>query len=180
MTLTSALKGLPRLPVSTEVKDSSSGESIRLAGLVDEDTGRLSKGVSIQGNVSITDADGNKVDLSAADLMDALSSEVNDLRNEMAKVRSEREVELRSNLLTYIQALPDKELARLTSDMSDEVMESIQLLVDALMSKLGVGVGGEEVVIQQSVGVLAQLCMWQMVVGYKLRELEAMEKGVDL
>ena len=98
----------------------------------------------------------------------------------MAKVRSEREVELRSNLLTYIQALPDKELARLTSDMSDEVMESIQLLVDALMSKLGVGVGGEEVVIQQSVGVLAQLCMWQMVVGYKLRELEAMEKGVDL
>ena len=29
-------------------------------------------------------------------------------------------------------------------------------------------------------GQLAQLCMWQMVVGYKLRELEALEKGASM
>ena len=38
----------------------------------------------------------------------------------------------------------------------------------------------EEVVIQQSIHALAQLCMWQMVIGYKLREFEALEKGVSL
>jgi hypothetical protein len=48
------------------------------------------------------------------------------------------------------------------------------------MHSLGVDVTGPEVVIQQSVGQLAQLCMWQMVVGYKLREVEASEKGVSL
>jgi len=30
------------------------------------------------------------------------------------------------------------------------------------------------------IGQLAQLCMWQMVVGYKLRELEALEKGASM
>jgi hypothetical protein len=39
---------------------------------------------------------------------------------------------------------------------------------------------GQEVVVQQSATMLAQLCMWQMVLGYKLRELEALETGVSL
>ena len=51
-------------------------------------------------------------------------------------------------------------------------MESIQLLVDSLMNRLGLDSMGQEVVIQQPMGALAQLCMWQLVVGYKLRELE--------
>ena len=42
------------------------------------------------------------------------------------------------NLLTFIQALPEKELKRLTSDMSTEVMDSIKMLVNALMEKMGV------------------------------------------
>ena len=79
-------------------------------------------------------------------------------------------------------------------------MDSIQLLVDAMMERLGVNTSGPghsslqqlllsnlpidfyiaEVVIQQSIHALAQLCMWQMVVGYKLREYEALEKGISL
>jgi len=53
-------------------------------------------------------------------------------------VRDSRETELRSNLLTYIQALPEKELTKLTADMSDDVLESIRMLVNALMERLGV------------------------------------------
>ena len=138
-------------------------------------------------------------------LTSALSREISDLRTELLVVRSERENELRSNLLTYIQALPERDLIRLTADMSDDVVLAIQMLVDALMDRLGIaytsggilGSGGDgnsvengseippqqpqpEMIIQQSVGQLAQLCMWQMVVGYKLREIEALDKGVSL
>lgn len=83
------------------------------------------------------------------------------------------------NLLTYIQALPERELSRLTADMSEDVMESIKMVVNALMERLGVDITGPDVIIQQSVGAMAQLCMWQMVVGYKLREFEAFEKGLS-
>ena len=83
-------------------------------------------------------------------------------------------------MLFYIQALPEKDLGNLTSDMSVEVVDAIQLLVDALMERLGVDMTGPEVMIQQTVGALAQLCMWQIVLGYKLREMEAFEKGVAL
>jgi hypothetical protein len=48
------------------------------------------------------------------------------------------------------------------------------------MERLGVDMTGPEVLIQQQVGALAQLCMWQIVVGYKLREMEAFEKGVSM
>ena len=49
------------------------------------------------------------------------------------------------------------------------------MLVDALMERLGIDTTGPEVVIQQNVGAMAQLCMWQMVMGYKLRKLTSDE-----
>ena len=96
------------------------------------------------------------------------------------ELRQEKQEELRGNILTYIQALPEKDLASLTSDMSDEAMEAIQLLVDSLMNRLELDISSQDVVIQQPIAALAQLCMWQLVVGYKLRELEALERGVNL
>lgn len=59
------------------------------------------------------------------------------LRKELMLIKSQRENELKSNLLTYIQALPDMELQRLTSDMSPEVLQAIQLLVSAILVKMG-------------------------------------------
>jgi hypothetical protein len=120
------------------------------------------------------------VSLNVQDLTNALSKEVQALRSELALIKSQRENELKSNMLTYIQALPEKELIRLTSDISDDVVQAIQLLVDTMMERLGIDNTGPEMVLQQSVGHLAQLCMWQMVVGYKLRELEALDKGASL
>jgi hypothetical protein len=177
MSLTNALKGMPRLPAIPRVENAEGNASIALQNLGAVGSGAA---VTVEGEVTLRSSDGTEVEISAAELTDALGDEVNELRKEIALLKGAREDELRANLLNYIQALPEKELSRLTSDMSDEVMESIQLLVEALMSKLGVDTSGPEVVIQQSMGVLAQLCMWQMVVGYKLRELEALEKGVDL
>ena len=180
MSLTRSLKGLPRLTTGARVSNSEGNTSISLS-----DVGATNSGASttIEGQVTLRSADGQTIEIPAAQLTASLSAEVDALKKELAIIRNDRESDLRSNLLTYIQALPERDLSRLTSDMSDDVMEAIQLLVDALMERLGVDVisqNGEEVVIQQSVGVLAQLCMWQMVVGYKLRELEALDKGVPL
>jgi len=182
------------------------------------DIGNANSGLKATGNVTVTvtasdasDGDVTTISLSAEELTSALSEEITSLKQELLRIRSEREVELQTNLLTYIQALTDSDMARLSTDMGDEVMSAIQLLVDVLMKKLGVmnsgsklslgegegegeedgydedeymGVGydeedGGEVLLQQSVGVIAQLCMWQIVVGYNLCELEANDKGVD-
>lgn len=165
------------------------------------------------GQATVHSPSAGTVNVSVEDLTAALSSEIAALRSELLQVRTARENELRANLLTYIQALPEPELMKLTAGMSEEVLLAIQMLVDALMDRLGIprnageeggergggvagsgvgmgrpaagslggGLGGlgnkEEVVVQQSVGQLAQLCMWQMVVGYKLRELEVLEQG---
>ena len=129
--------------------------------------------------VSVKAANGEIVQVNVQDLTGALSKEILSLRQELAFIKSERENELKKNLLTYIQALPERELNKLTADMSDDILQSIRLLVNALMSKLGVELSGPEVVVQQGFGQLAQLCMWQMVVGYKLRELEALDRGIS-
>ena len=57
----------------------------------------------------------------AREVTDALLKEVDELRKELVGIRQQRETELRSNILTYIQALPENDLGKLTSDMSQEV-----------------------------------------------------------
>lgn len=171
MSLTRSLKGLPRLPSAATV---TSGN----VTIVPSDGS-----VTVSGLVTAVDSLGNPMQVEAADILKALTDEVNSLRTELAVLREQRESELRTNLLTYIQALNEKDLTQLTSDISPEVLESIELLVAAVMQRIGAGPVGPdaaETLIQQPVGALAQLCMWQMVTGYKLRELEALDKGVNM
>ena len=168
MTLTKQLKGLPRLPAPVIVRKGN----VTISPERD----------AIQGynEVKVRTSSGEVVSVDVQELTGAMIKELEELRTELSLVRVEREAELRSNMLTYIQALPENEMSRLTSDMSKEIVEAIQLLVDTLMGKLGIDAsGGPDTMVQQSVGALAQLCMWQMVLGYKLRELEVLEKGTD-
>jgi len=170
MSLTRSLKGLPRLPPSAEISDNDGNVTIGLGS-----------GLEISGLATIRDSvSGELVQVNVAELTSSLSREIDALRSELAVIKDNRETELRSNLLTYIQALPERELSRLTSDMSEDVMESINMLVQALMERLGIASTGPEVVVQQSMGAMAQLCMWQLVVGYKLRELEALDRPMNM
>lgn len=166
ISLTRSLKGLPRLPSSTVIKQGN----LTISNVKD-----------VEGDVKVRADSGESVSLPVSELTGALSEEINELRMELALLRNDRENELRSNMLTYIQAMPESELAKLTTDMSDDVIQAIQMLVNAVMEKLGIDTSaGDEVIIQQSVGPLAQLCMWQLILGYKLRELEALDKGVSI
>ena len=97
----------------------------------------------------------------------------------------------------YIRTLPPQELRELTGTMSPEVLEAMKGLVTAVLAGIGEDEDGEvglndltgggaeadaankigpETVTEQSGEALAQLCMWQLVVGFNLRELEVREE----
>lgn len=154
ISMTRALKGLPKLPPSSKVS---------------------------RGNLTVSPLSSDSQVRFDIQELRALSQEVEELRAELTLIRNSRENELRSNLLTYIQALPERELGKLTSDMDSSVTEAMNMLVAALMERLGIPTTtGPEVVVQQSMGALSQLAYWQLVVGYRLRELEVLDRGVTL
>lgn len=133
-----------------------------------------------------------EVEVNAKAYMSELRREVKRLRDELEVSKQAREDEIRKDLLAYIRTLPKGELQRLTGTMSPEVLDAMKGLVTAVLSGIGedeeededensVGRGGDKIigprtVTEQSGEALAQLCMWQLVVGYNLRELEVREE----
>jgi hypothetical protein len=121
-------------------------------------------------------ADFGGVEVDAEAYMSELRSEVSQLRDELMTGRKEKEEALRKDLLVYIRTLPEKELRDLTSTMSQDVLVGMKGLVNAVMSGIGEGQIGPDTVTEQSGEAMAQLCMWQLVVGYNLRTLEVREE----
>lgn len=121
---------------------------------------------------------GSGVDLEvdAAAYMSELRSEVSKLREELTTTRKEKEEALRKDLLLYIRTLPEKELRSLTSTMSPDVLIAMKGLVNAVMTGIGEGQIGPDTVTEQSGEAMAQLCMWQLAIGYNLRTLEVREE----
>ena len=171
MSLTRTLKGMPKLPEQSMIRKGNFSASASQLGTSDD--------ISVKGSVNVTNNDsGTEATIDAKELTTALSKEVESLRKELFQLRGEREKELQSNLLTYVQALPEQEMVKLSSGMSEDVMDAFAILVDSLLSKLNISNDGSEVAVQQSMGALAQLCMWQLTVGYTLREQESFDTGV--
>jgi hypothetical protein len=169
----------------------------------DEEEGRLSEG-KVKGKIKITygktndetdstnsddeddDDDGDnedqnslpsmEVEVDAAAYMAELRNEVAKLREDLVTTRKEKEDEIRKDLLLYIRTLPQKELKSLTNTLSDDVLNAMKGLVNVVMAGIGEGEIGPETVTEQSGEAMAQLCMWQLVVGYNLRELEVREE----
>lgn len=117
-----------------------------------------------------------EIEVDAAAYMAELRSEVAKLREDLVTTRKEKEDEIRKDLLLYIRTLPQKELKSLTSTLSDDVLNAMKGLVNVVMAGIGEGQIGPETVTEQSGEAMAQLCMWQLVVGYNLRELEVREE----
>ena len=95
MSMTKLLKGLPKLPEKSVINKGNT-------------TFQSSDIISITGEVVITNSVGEKINLDVNELTDSLGEEVKALRNELANIRDERENELKSNLLTYIQVVITK------------------------------------------------------------------------
>ena len=159
---------------------------------VDVDVGE--GGSKDDGPSSSVASSGIEVEVDARAYMSELRREVRRLRDELEATKLAREEETRKDLLGYIRSLPKGELQRLTGTMSPEVLEAMKGLVSAVLSGIGEEGEGEEeedeggggdvegkmigpdTVTEQSGEALAQLCMWQLVVGYNLRELEVREE----
>lgn len=120
------------------------------------------------------DEEGTLVD--AAAYMSELRSEVSKLRDELVVSKQEKEEAVRKDLLMYIRTLPKQELESLTNTMSHDVLVAMKGLVNAVLSGLGEGEIGPDTVTEQSGEAMAQLCMWQLVIGYNLRTLEVREE----
>ena len=137
---------------------------------------------------------GMEVEVDAEAYMAELRGQVSRLREELDVTKQAREEEIRKDLLSYIRTLPKEELRELTGTMSPEILEAMKGLVTAVLAGIGGGADddgneleelageddgnkiGPNTVTEQSGEALAQLCMWQLVVGFNLRELEVREE----
>jgi len=130
-----------------------------------------------------------EVEVDANAYMSELRMEVKKLRDDLEARRSAKEEAIKKDLLAYIRTLPAQELRELTSTVSPEVLSAMKGLVNSVMAGLveaGVDRDGKpsdvsvpigpRTVLEQSGEAVAQLCMWQLVVGYNLRELEVREE----
>lgn len=120
--------------------------------------------------------EGVEIEVDAAAYMSELRSEVSRLKEELVERREAKEEALRKDLLLYIRTLPAQELRGLTNTMSPDVLVCMKGLVQAVLGGIGDGKIGPETVTEQSGEAMAQLCMWQLAVGYNLRELEVREE----
>mmetsp|Transcript_19413 Transcript_19413/g.26941 ORF Transcript_19413/g.26941 Transcript_19413/m.26941 type:complete len:490 (-) Transcript_19413:32-1501(-) len=117
-----------------------------------------------------------EMEVDAAAYMSELRSEVDKLRLELTEKRQSKEDVIRKDLLLYIRTLPKQELTQLTNTISEDVLVAMKGLVNVVMAGIGEGQIGPETVTEQSGEAMAQLCMWQLVVGYNMRELEVREE----
>jgi hypothetical protein len=116
------------------------------------------------------------IEVDAAAYMSELRNEVETLRQELLQTRMAKEEAIRKDLLLYIRTLPKEQLKMLTATMSEDVLVAMKALVNVVMSGIGEGKIGPDTVTEQSGEAMAQLCMWQLVVGFNLRELEVREE----
>jgi hypothetical protein len=116
------------------------------------------------------------IEVDAAAYVSELRSEVSKLRDELMGTRKEKEEALRKDLLLFIRTLPEQELRSLTNTIGQDVLVAMKGLVGAVLSGIGEGQIGPETVTEQSGEAMAQLCMWQLTIGYNLRTLEVREE----
>lgn len=119
---------------------------------------------------------GTGIEIDAAAYMSELRTEVSQLKEELIQQKEAKEEALRKDLLLYIRTLPAQELKSLTNTMSPDVLVCMKGLVQAVLSGIGDGKIAPDTVTEQSGEAMAQLCMWQLAVGYNLRELEVREE----
>jgi hypothetical protein len=134
------------------------------------------KGRSQDGSLDDSDSSAMEIEVDAAAYMAELRNEVSKLREDLISTRQAKEEAIRKDLLLYIRTLPQQELNKLTNTMTNDVLVAMKALVNVVMSGIGDGRIDRNTITEQSGEAMAQLCMWQLVVGYNLRELEVREE----
>lgn len=137
----------------------------------------------VSGTVTVELDDGSIVEMDANAYMEQLKEEASALRAELAiseQAKAQEERALSSSISAYVSSLPDAQLKLLTSGISDDVVAAMQQLVTFILrSPDGDGALDKDAEVTLEQAKLQQLCLYQLVLGYRLREAEATGEASD-
>ena len=170
----------------------------------DEEDDPIEINTNVYGTIEIELEDGNIVQVDAKEYMDSLQKEAQSLKEELQRekgLEEEEEVEEVSSdafglmqtrssgmdIAGYI-ASREGDVKNLTEGISPEVVETMKKLVNFVLEGGDGGNGKKELTDQEKAememelpgAALQQLSLWQLVLGYRLREAEVKGDHMDL
>jgi len=132
----------------------------------------------VSGEIQVKLGD-QEIKIDAESYVSELRREVENLRNELVSMKQQQAGQEAQDLLAYVQKLEEEEMKSLTEGVSPEVLGTMRSLVNTVVQGMGGELSaliGPDTLTEIPSSVLAQLCMWQLVVGYNLRTIEAREE----
>jgi len=163
---------------------SSSSSSLLLgAGDNEDDNDNIASDLrpQVSGKLRVELEGGKVVDVDAQDYLRGLKAEAQALRDAIGReggggggdgglVSEEK-----GGLGGYLSSLPKENVMALTEGITDDVVTSMQMLVNYVLEggPSNAGKVGKEDSVEMPAGALRQLGLWQLVLGYRLREEEA-------
>ncbi|KAH8098512.1 DUF760-containing protein [Aureococcus anophagefferens] len=151
-------------------------------GDLEEDAPDASAPPPVQGTVTVK-LGVEEVRVDADAYMAELRDEVATLRRELDEVEEERRLASQKDLLAYIRALPEQQMASMTSEITDDVLDGMKKLVYSIMK--GMGTSNVEANTPPAVRLRHGPALHvALVIGRNLRELEVRDQlqkqlGVD-
>lgn len=124
----------------------------------------------VKGKIKVKLSEAMETEVEASAYMAELRAEVAQLRGQLASAKQVSRKSEGGELLSYMQGLGRENVASLTQSVSQEVLDAMKILIEGILSEAGVG--GNE--LMETPGIkLRELLVWQLITGYKLREMEA-------
>ena len=154
-----------------------------------EEKDPIADDLEVTGEIEIEFDDGRNVTVNATEYIAALKSEAKALREALAKSSTNT---ARNGVGSVLGSLPQEDdiggimeyiesrkgdVKAMTEGISPEIVETMRLLIDFVLEggdfKKGKEIPKEEMSMELPAAALQQLALWQLVLGYKLREAEA-------
>jgi len=158
----------------SELADST----VPMLGAAPDESDPSSK-LELGGTVTISLDNGKEIEVDAAEYMQELRREAEALRTQLATLQREEELQAASvttSLSAYVTSLPEAQLKVLTQGISEDVVTAMNMVVRYILKAPGPD-GPRELTGKDTVKLeearLQQLCLYQLVLGYRLREAEA-------
>ena len=163
---------------STALGAKEGGISVPVLAAAPSDDDALTPNVT--GTVTVTLDDGKEIEMDAVAYMEGLRDEAENLRSELNSLQrasAKQDAEITSSLSAYVSQLPEDQLALLSRGISQEVQEAMQLVIKYILKVPESGGDVRDLerddVVSLEQGQMRQLCFYQLVLGYRLRESEA-------
>ena len=132
---------------------------------------------AVTGTIAVEMAPGLTAEVNAAAYMAELRSEVEGLRTQLIEAKQQQaDAKAGSSLIQYVSSLQPEEAKDLSTTISKDVLEAMGQLIENILRDADVQ---PDAVMEASDTKLKELLVWQLITGYKLRELEVKEEIKD-